>query len=79
MYKTIQILAQLGQIASVNDYHTVQEMLEEHNISEQQINDLVNSNTPLVCAWIPQDDEQEEDDSDQNDDQQLKPSKPKKH
>lgn len=67
MYKTIQLLAQLGQNASIKQYQTVQEMLLEQNIPENEINDLIESNIPLVCAWIPQENEPEPDHDDQED------------
>ncbi len=67
MYKTIQMLAELGQNASIKQYQTIQEMLLEHNISEQEINNLIESNTPLICAWIPQENEPDDEPNDECD------------
>jgi len=72
MYKTIQMLEMIGQNSSIKQYETVHEMLVQENISEAEINELIESNIPLICAWIPQDDEKEKEEDDDNGDRKEK-------
>lgn len=62
MYKTIQMLEMIGQSSSIKQYETVHDMLVQENVSEEEINDLIDSNIPLMCVWVPPDEKDNEDD-----------------
>ena len=65
MLKTIKLLESIGQNSSIHQFNSVHAQLASENISEEEINELVNSNIPLVCAWAPEDDEKENDNSEE--------------
>jgi len=58
MSNTIKLLESIGQNASLKEFDTLGQLLAQQNISEAEIKALVNSNTPLVCAWEPEDDDE---------------------
>ena len=82
MYKTIKLLETVGQNISIKQFETAYDMLTQENISEEEINNLVNSNIPLICAWSPQDDDEKETEKEEekdNKDKKNKSDKIKKH
>ena len=64
MYKMIQMLEMIGQNSSIKQHETVQDMLLQENISEGEINDLIDSNIPLMCVWVSPDDKDKETEDD---------------
>jgi len=61
MTTILQLLENIGQNTSLKEFDTINQLLEQQKISEEDINELINSNTPLVCAWVPEDDDDKDD------------------
>jgi hypothetical protein len=79
MYKTIKTLEMIGQNTSINQFETAQEMLLQEGISEEDIDNLVNSNIPLICAWVPDDDKRNKEHEDDDDEEEKDKKKKKDH
>jgi len=70
MLKTIKLLESIGQNTSIQQFDSIHAQLASENITENEINDLINSNIPLVCSWVPEDDEKDNDGS--NNEEEIK-------
>lgn len=57
MKNKIKTLELIGQTTSIKQFETAHEMLSNQGFTNSSINDLVNSNTPLVCSWAPDEDD----------------------
>ena len=76
MYKTIQILEMIGQNSSIKQYETAHDMLVQENISDEGVNDLIDSNIPLMCVWVtPDEKDNETEDDDEGEKKEKKGNK----
>lgn len=79
MYRAVKILERIGQSSSINQFETAQEMLLQEGISEEEIDNLINSNIPLICAWSPADDKRKKKKEKKDDNDKKKDKKKKDH
>ena len=76
MYKTIQMLEMIGQNLSIKQYETAHDMLVQENISDEGVNDLIDSNIPLMCVWVtPDEKDNETEDDDEGEKKEKKGNK----
>ena len=76
MYKTIQMLEMIGQNSSIKQYETAHDMLVQENISDEGVNDLIDSNIPLMCVWVtPDEKDNETEDDDEGEKKEKKGNK----
>ena len=68
MTTTLKLLENIGQCTSLNEFDSVGQLLAQQEISEEAINDLINSNIPLVCAWEPEDDDEKKEEKEEEED-----------
>ena len=62
MTTVLQLLENIGQNTSLKEFDSICQLLEPQKISEEEINELISSNTPLVCAWVPEEDDDDKED-----------------
>jgi hypothetical protein len=67
MNRTLELLEALGKNSSIKQFENMQDMMLQENMTEDDMNSIIDANIPLMCIWVPPKEEEKRKQEDKED------------